>query len=313
MEATPGSESRRMEALRALDLLGTAPDQRFDRLARLARRLFDVPVALVTLVDSDRDWVKAASGNGGHVEIQRERSLCAHAILDGGITVVPDAKQDERFRDNPHVQGDPEIRFYAGCPVKGPDGSALGALCVIDHRPREIGPDDVEALRDLAELVEHEIKSMALATIDDLTGLTNRRGFEAIAFHTLAVCRRVERPATLLLFDLNDFKLVNDSLGHLEGDRVLRTFADSLRASFRDSDVVARLGGDEFCVLLSGATAHDMPRPLTTLQELLSGENGRPLITFSVGAALYDPERHRTVADLYEEADRLMYRQKSAG
>src|SRR5690606_18570447 len=125
----------------------------------------------------------------------------------------------------------PEIRFYAGCPVRAPDGTALGTLCVIDHEPRDVEDEDVDALRDLAGLAEQELKSLTLATSDDLTGLTNRRGFDAIATHTLALCHRVGRPATLLLFDLDDFKHVNDTRGHLAGDQVLKDFAEHLMST----------------------------------------------------------------------------------
>lgn len=307
----PENESQRLRALHALDILDTPPEERFDRLTRVARRLFDTPIALMSLVDAERQWFKSRPGLD-FPETPREHSFCAHAILGEGVFVVPDALQDERFRDSPLVTAFPEIRFYAGCPVKAPDGSALGTLCVIDHEPRDVAPDDVDALRDLAGMAEQELKSLALATIDELTSLTNRRGFDAIAAHTLAVCQRVERPATLMLFDLNGFKQVNDTLGHAEGDRLLQRFARELRATFRDSDVVARFGGDEFCVLLSGATAVDVQRPLAILLDRLEKSPERPPVVFSVGAATYDREKHETVAHLVQEADIAMYRQKRA-
>jgi len=306
---SPENESQRLRSLRALNILDTPPEERFDRLTRVARRLFDAPIALMSLVDEDRQWFKSRPGLD-FPQTPRDQSFCAHAILDEGAFIVPDALADERFSDNPLVRSFPEIRFYAGYPVRAPDGTALGTLCVIDHEPRDVEQEDVDALRDLAGLAEQELKSLTLATSDDLTGLTNRRGFEAIASHTLALCHRVHRPATLLLFDLDDFKEVNDTFGHLEGDRVLQEFADHLLSTFRDSDVVARLGGDEFCVLLSGATTRDIPRPIALLRGRRS-DSGQPIHPFSVGAAAYDPKRHPAVADLVREADTEMYRQKS--
>ncbi len=307
----PLNEAQRLRTLRALELLDTQPEERFDRLTRLARRLFDAPIALMSLVDSDRQWFKSRPGLD-FPETPRDYSFCAHAILGEGVFIVPDAMKDERFRENPLVLRFPEIRFYAGAPVHAPDGTALGTLCVIDHEPREVQEDDADALLDLAKVAEQEIRSITLATVDDLTGLTNRRGFAAIAQHSLAMCRRVDRPATLLLFDLNNFKLVNDTLGHRAGDILLQFFGKHLLASFRDSDVVARLGGDEFCVLLSGATTEDIPRPLADLRRSLLGADGNPRVQFSVGAATYDPEKHEAIADLVEEADLQMYREKSA-
>ena len=305
----PDNEAQRIRTLHALNLLDTGPDERFDRLTRLAQRLFDTPIALVSLVDSDRQWFKSRVGTNVR-ETPRELAFCAHTILGDDVLIIPDASADERFRDHPLVADLPEIRFYAGCPVKAPDGSALGTLCVIDHEPREVGADDASLLRDLAGMLEQELKSLSLATLDELTGLTNRRGFEAIAAHTLAVCSRVDRPATLLLFDLDEFKEINDRRGHAAGDRVLQEFGRHLDSVFRDSDVIARLGGDEFCVLLSAATTRDVSRPLSLLELRLGGHQGRPVVAFSVGVAAYDRERHRTVRDLLAEADRQMYLNK---
>ncbi|MEQ1857251.1 MAG: sensor domain-containing diguanylate cyclase [Longimicrobiales bacterium] len=307
----PENEGQRLKALHALDILDTPPEERFDRLTRVARRLFDTPIALMSLVDADRQWFKSRPGLD-FPETPREHSFCAHAILGEGVFVVPDALEDDRFRDSPLVTSFPEIRFYAGCPVRGPDGSALGTLCVIDHEPRDIDNDDVDALKDLAGMAEQELKTLALATIDELTSLSNRRGFDAIAAHTLAMCHRVDRPATLMLFDLNGFKQVNDTFGHAAGDRLLQKFSRELRATFRDSDVVARFGGDEFCVLLSGATALDVQRPLSILLDRLEKSGERPPIVFSVGAATYNSKVHETVAHLVQEADIAMYKQKRA-
>jgi len=266
------SEQDRLQALHDLGILDTPPDERFDRLTRLASKLFDAPIALVSLVDSDRQWFKSRVG-WELTETERAISFCARAILGDGVMVVPDASRDERFSDNPLVVGSPNIRFYAGCPVRAPDGSNLGTLCVIDQEPRDIEDDDEEVLRDLAEMVETELRAVQLATVDDLTGLMNRRGFNAIAYHTLALCQRMEKPAALLMFDLNDFKEINDTRGHAEGDRALRRFAAHLSRSFRGSDVVARIGGDEFCVLVSGSTERDAERPL---EEHLRRRHDRP-------------------------------------
>jgi len=298
-----------VQGLRALELLGADPDERFDRFTRIARHLFDTPIALLRLTGTDRRWVKSRIRLDPD-QSRPELSFCADALNGDQVVIVPDTTLDERLRDHPMVVNLPEIRFYAGCPVRAPDGSPLGTLCVFDHEPREVGEEDAGVLQDLAWMLEQELKSLSLATVDELTGLTNRRGFDAVAEHTIAVCRRVGEPATLLYFDLDHFKTVNDTLGHAAGDRVLRTFARHLRDTFRDSDVVARVGGDEFCVLLTSATVEKVHRPLALLEGRLETREGEPLVSFSVGIASYDPSRHTTVRALVEEADQHMYQRK---
>lgn len=305
----PMEEARRVRTLNALSILDTPPGDRFDRLTRLARRLFDVPIALVSLVDEDRLMSQVGWETG---EAPKEWAFCAAAIQGQDLMIVPDTAADERFSEDPLVLGDPRIRFYAGCQLKAPDGSRLGTLCVIDRRPRELPDADAHLLADLAGLVENELRAIQLATMDPLTGLANRRGFDNIAFHTLALCDRVERPATLLLFDLDHLKRINDELGHAEGDRILRDFADQLLVSFRNSDVVARLGGDEFCVLLSSTEKEAARVPLRQLDRRLRGDDGQPRVTYSVGLAPYDPARHQSASMLLDDADARMYMHKRA-
>lgn len=246
----PAHEATRLDTLRALNILDTSPEERFDRLTRLAKRLFGVPIALVSLVDADRQWFKSAQGLCA-TETPRDVSFCGHAILSDEVLLVPDALTDARFHDNPLVTGDPNVRFYAGCPLTVPNGSRLGTLCVIDRAPRDFDAADLELLRDLARMAEQELAAIQLATMDELTMLSNRRGFEALARHALGLCRRLARPASLLFLDLDGFKAINDTFGHAEGDRALADFARILSATFRESDVVGRLGGDEFAVLLT--------------------------------------------------------------
>ena len=304
-------EARRIQALHGLDILNTAPDERFDRLTRLAQKFFKVPIAAVSLVDIDRQWFKSSVGLQER-ETPRDWSFCSEAIMDDGVMIIPDASEDERFRTTPLVSGDLHIRFYAGCPVRAIDGSALGTLCIIDTMPRELPKDDEEALVDLAAMVEDELRALQLATTDELTDLANLRGFNHIASHVLAVCQRAERDATLLLFDLNEFKRINDARGHAAGDALLKEFASQLIASFRDSDVVARVGGDEFCVLLSGANEDVIGVPLAQLDKRLRGDDGQSRISYAVGVASYDEARHETVSDLVMEADERMYEDKRA-
>ena len=152
----PADEAQRLETLRSLRVLDTDFDPRFDRLTRLAAETFRVPIALVSLVDTNRQWFKACVGLDVR-ETSREVAFCSHAILASDVLVVPDALNDPRFADNPLVTGAPHIRFYAGCPLRVGTASPVGTLCLIDTRPRTLSTSQLELLRSLAELVEREL------------------------------------------------------------------------------------------------------------------------------------------------------------
>jgi diguanylate cyclase (GGDEF)-like protein len=311
----PANEAARVQALYGLNLLDSAPEERFDRLTRLARRLFNVPIALVTLVDKERQWFKSCVGLDT-TETPRSVSFCGHAILKDELLLVPDAREDERFHDNPLVTGNPKIRFYAGYPLTVPNGNKMGTLCLIDTQPRELDDEERALLRDLAGMAEQELMAVQMASMDELTLLSNRRGFKMLAQHALDACARLEKPATLLFFDLNDFKRINDLYGHAEGDSALKNFADVLRIAFRESDVVGRLGGDEFVALLTGSSHVETTAIMARLKDILEERNATLhrgyAIRFSVGQIEYNPQRHDTVDKLLADADGAMYAHKQA-
>ena len=310
----PEDEATRLAALRALDILDTPAEERFERITRLARRLFGVPMATISLVDEDRQWFKSHPGLEVE-ETPRDVSFCGHAILGDGVMEVPDATADERFQCNPLVEQAPNIRFYAGFPLKAPDGSKIGTLCLLDRTPRSLSAEDHDLLKDLAGMAEQEMAALQLATTDELTGLSNRRGFLALAQQALAMCRRAGRPACLLYFDLDGLKAVNDRLGHAAGDELIRGFAAVLRQAFRASDVLARLGGDEFVVLMtySPEAAESVQQ---RLQEMVDERNaarpGEPMLRFSGGAVLIDPQGDGGIEQWLREADARMYERKQA-
>lgn len=229
---------------------------------------------------------------------------------------MPDAREDLRFHDNPLVTGAPNIRFYAGYPLTVPHGNKMGTLCLIDTKPRELDDEERALLRDLAEMAEQELTAVQMASMDELTLLSNRRGFKQLAQHALDACSRLSRPATLLFFDLNDFKQINDLYGHAEGDGALKTFADVLRIAFRESDVVGRLGGDEFVALLTGSSHVETTAIMARMKEILEERNATLhrgyAIRFSVGQIEYDPKRHDSVDRLLADADGAMYAHKQA-
>jgi diguanylate cyclase (GGDEF)-like protein len=306
---TPLDESRRLRALTTLCLLDTLPEEKFDRISRLACHMFDVPIALVSLVDRDRQWFKSKQGLDS-CETARSISFCGHAILHEQPLIVPDALRHSGFADNPLVTGEPHIRFYAGQPVHGPDGSRVGTLCIIDRKPREFTPEDHLILADLAAMVDREFLLLDSATVDELTRLSNRRGFAMVAKHVLALCRRNRQPAAVVTFDLDHFKSINDTYGHEAGDDVLRQFAKLLHVHFRTSDIVARFGGDEFGVLCGGCSATQIAESL----ERFRGDFGssalaaaHPNLSWSAGVANFDPRSEDSIDELLRMSDARMY------
>ena len=299
--------------MRSLDVLDTAPDERFDRLTRLARHMFGVPIALISLVDAQRLWFKSSPGLRVGA-MPRDGSFSGRAILDDAVLVVPEATLDKRFCDHPLVVGEPKVRFYAGCPLTAPSGSRIGTLCLLDTEPRTLDPTECGLLQDLARLAEQELAAAQLATIDDLTHIANRRGFLTQGQHALSLCARMERPASLHFFDLDGFKQINDAFGHAEGDRALVAFAALLTKTFRDSDIVGRLGGDEFAVLITDGSERARLASIERLGRAVRSHNRNSKcgyeIQFSVGEVNYEPLRHGSITSMLADADALMYQRK---
>lgn len=306
-------EPRRIAALHALNILDTKPEERFDRITRLAQRLFGTQMATVSLIDAERQWFKSAQGLD-EPENSRETSFCAHAILTPETTIVPDATQDERFADNPLVLEDPSIRFYAGHPVSAPGGEPLGTLCVIDDKPWEEADFDAEALRELAAMVEAEIASLSLAIGDELTGLANRRGFEMLGDRLLAAARSLELPLAVLYADLDNLKPINDRLGHDAGDRALAEVGRLLEETLRGSDLIARLGGDEFCAVLVDTDPESVSIAVGRVEEALArrnAESGEEFdLSLSFGYEASVPGDERSLWDLAAAADAAMLEAK---
>lgn len=153
----PGNEESRLQKLLSYDILDTPPEEPFERITRIAAETMGAPIAAVSLIDRDRQWMKSRRGLDA-CETPRDLAFCAHAILSDHVLVVEDATQDLRFSGNPLVTGGPALRFYAGAPLRTPDGFNLGTLCVIDRRPRTLAPSHRQLLEDLAHLTVDEME-----------------------------------------------------------------------------------------------------------------------------------------------------------
>src|SRR5215212_8490956 len=152
----PPNEAERLRALHQYRILDSLPEQVYDDLTRLAAQVCAAPIALVSLIDAERQWFMSRLGLD-LPESDRTISFCAHSVASGEMLVVHDAHQDERFFDNPFVPQDPHIRFYAGAPLRTEDGHTLGTLCVIDREPRELSASQIEMLETLSRMVMSQL------------------------------------------------------------------------------------------------------------------------------------------------------------
>jgi len=159
----PDNDCERLAALRELLILDTPPEERFDKVVQFAAQEFEVPISLISLIDENRQWFKARVGMNA-CETSRDISFCAHAILQPDIFVIPDAREDARFADNPLVTGPPHVVFYAGAPLRMPNGHAIGTLCLIGHEPRAmLDRTELAILGSLRDLLVEELVNPAEA------------------------------------------------------------------------------------------------------------------------------------------------------
>lgn len=309
-------ESARLEALGRYDILDTPREASFDRIARLVRDIFGVRIALVSVIDGHRQWHKACEGLGA-TQADRRDTICQYTIASPAPLIVPDLRSDERFADNPFVAGEPHLRFYAGVPLRTPDGHNIGTLCAIDHAPRAFSERETSILADLAAMTMDELELRQLVAVDALTGVLSRRAFRDEAARAMSQARRGPRPLGMVAIDIDHFKSVNDTYGHAAGDTVLAGVAAACRDNLRAGDAVGRLGGEEFAALLPGAgrtEALDVAEKLrAAVEKLRFGLGGKPVgVTASFGVAALD-QATSDVDALMANADAALYEAKGSG
>jgi diguanylate cyclase (GGDEF)-like protein len=319
-------EAARQQAVESFKLIDTLNETAYDDITRLAASICGTKIALLSIVDKDRQWFRSRVGFDV-TETSRDVSFCVHAItLPNEVMVVPDATRDPRFADNPLVTGEPGIRFYAGAPLVLSSGDALGALCVIDDQARNITQEQIAALAMLSRQVTAQIELRRLVSIlattnetlshqsvtDVLTGIPNRRAYNHRILEEFSRARRVGAPLSLLLIDVDHFKLYNDVFGHPAGDEAVRAVAQVLAAAIRPYDFVARYGGEEFVVILPGT---DQDRAVASAERLrqvvASATLPHKSMTISIGVATLTEDTD--MEGLLFAADRGLYTAKRSG
>lgn len=247
----PDNEAERQAALDDQHILDAEPDEDFNRITRLASQMLGVPIALISLVDRQRQWFLSRVGLEA-TETPRELAFCAHTICSDDVMVVSDATADDRFKDNPLVTGDPHIRFYAGVPLQTRAGFNLGTLCVISREPRQLAGTEQQLLQDLAGMVTQYLESRRNSYLCPLTGLQNRRPFHEAGQREYQRARQSGEPLTLLLFGLDGFGAFCARFGASQGDRLLQELAGRLRSQVGESALLGRVTADEFATLRPG-------------------------------------------------------------
>jgi len=315
-------EKLRLAALREYEIVDSPSEPRFDRVARMAAQVMEMPIALISLLDESRQWVKASYGLA-ITDVPRQITFCTHAIESSQVTVIEDSLRDPRFFNNPMVTGAPNIRFYAAAPLRNWQGHNLGTLCVLDRQPRKLGIEQRRLLEDLAAMVIDELETRRsmmelrhLATTDPLTGIHNRRQFLHLAEKEIARANRYEQPLCLLMADIDRFKRINDTYGHETGDRAILSVVESIRQLLRPEALFGRMGGEEFAVLLPQA---DLAAALIAAERFrhavrrqrLSTDDGPVGFTISIGVAPVTPMT--SLDHALQRADLALYDAKNAG
>lgn len=306
------NEVERLRVLEQYGILDTPHEEPFERIAALARLIFETPIVLISLVDDRRQWFKTNIGLDLR-ETPREQAFCNETIRSDDVLVISDAEHDIRTARNPLVTGNPHIRFYAGAPLVTPEKARLGSLCVIDREPRRFDDRQKAILQSLAGLVMKEMELRRQTDHDWLTGATSRPAFQATADRLV---ERNEPPSIgLISFDIDHFKQVNDRYGHLAGDRVLIDVVAACRTVLRDCDVISRLGGEEFAVLLPGATSESALAIAERLRQAIAASWHAEIegsVTASFGVTMLQAS-DEGLADALSRADEALYRSKATG
>lgn len=329
----PDNEDERLHKLDSLGIIYSPAEEVFDRITTLAQRVFGVPISIISLVTREKQWFKSCQGITTS-QTPREISFCGHAILQDDTFVVSDTHLDPEFADNPLVTGDPFIRFYAGQPLKY-RGANMGTICIIDREPRTMSDTDIEILRSLARWVENEfiVSTLSITTtkliaerdearreaiVDPLTKVWNRKGIDELLAQEIAKAKRKQEQVFAMLIDIDFFKKINDTYGHLSGDVALKEVAQHIRFSVRPYDIIGRYGGDEFLIFAKDCSDETGIRLAGRILDKISSKqivcyDKCFRVTITIGATSAIATEGMSIQELLTTTDQALYEAKANG
>ncbi len=341
-------EAARQQSLASYRILDTLPERAYDELATIAKAVSGTAYSAVTLIDRDRQWLKAGIGLDIR-ETARSTAMCDTAIrTPERVLEVEDARRDPRFAHFATVVGPPFIRRYAGAPLVDPDGIALGTLCVFDDQPGRFSAEQVEALQALSrqvmrllelrrrnrelhsavsaqrlrhdelaetqrELVHANIQLLREARQDALSGLMNRRALDDVEQRIVVGEFDAAAQFAVLVLDVDHFKRINDEHGHAVGDEVIRALGSIISSSVRADDLAFRMGGEEFGVFMPGAGEKAAERVADEVRARCASAEGLPFAIRLSGGVAVGRFATDALSDTTERADRALYQAKRGG
>ena len=328
------TETLRLAALQMGDLVNTPLESRFNRIVRLARRALGVRAATISLLDNTREWIKAADGWDLR-ELPLAKSLAATLVRDAVPLVVSDTLQDDRLSQHFLVTHSPKVRFCAVYPLRNRVEHVIGAFAAYDIESRPSTGEVAEILADVGQMVQRELflteaygaqeqlltklnSARRQALLDELTRLWNRRGALQLLEQAIADGARQNKGLGICIADLDRFKEVNDTHGHLVGDIVLKKVAAALVDSVRPSDMVCRVGGEEFLLIIPSVTASQLTEVMERARKQVATRvvrvrSAAVRMTLSLGGFIQGPHAPAVTDDLLRRADDALYRAKAAG
>ncbi len=333
----PRFEQQKNEVLQRYRILNGTEVYFADQIARTAAQVFGVPMVVASLNERYRNWYRSSCGVPQPF-LERLMSFCVQANLSDTAFALSDVRKDAHFASDPAVEEPPQVVFFAGAPLRDPDGKRFGTFCLIDSRPHDFSDERLRLLESFAGIVSQDIcvRSAAryavrdlieaehdkcglfdMAMTDPLTKALNRRAFYRFAEREVLRASRHGKPVSALMFDIDHFKQVNDRHGHGVGDEVLTRLVECITRMVRDEDLVGRLGGEEFAMLLpetdplrAAVLANRLREAVTGLS--FAGREGPFSITISIGIS--EPGfADLDILPALERADAALYRAKQNG